>query len=276
MTEYSEAKKEEESPARPRRRIGGRLLLGGAALGGLAGLLIRDLDLPALISFAYPREPLVLLAALIGAGLGATRFRWVLGAGVGALALLWVCVAFTPLCGWLASGLARHEAVEPADAVFVSFASLRPHAQRAAEVRTRILHGVALVSRGKADRLVVTETPDFPAVELARSILESVGSSAELVVAGRAGNTRGEAVAVGKLCHREGWKLVLVVTSPMHSRRSSAALEKEGVTVVSSPSEEARFDTQLRTWSDRLAAFGSVMHERLGFWVYARRGWIDA
>jgi len=189
---------------------------------------------------------------------------------------LWVVVAFTPLCGWLASGLARHEAVEPADAVFVSFASLRPDAQRAAEVRTRILHGVALVSRGKADRLVVTETPDFPGVELARSILESVGSPAELVVAGRAGNTRGEAVAVGELCEREGWKVVLVVTSPMHSRRSSAALEKEGVTVVSSPSEEARFDTQLRTWSDRLAAFGSVMHERLGFWVYARRGWIDA
>jgi uncharacterized SAM-binding protein YcdF (DUF218 family) len=276
MTDDSEAKKEDERPARPRPRVAGRLLLRGAALGGLAGLLIRDLDLPALISFAYPREPIVVLAALIGAAIGATRFRWVLGAGVGALALLWVCVAFTPLCGWLASGLARHEAVEPADAVFVSFASLRPDAQRAAEVRTRILHGVALVSRGKAERLVVTETPDFPGVELARSILASVGSHAELVVAGRAGNTRGEAVAVAELCEREGWKVVLVVTSPMHSRRSSAALEKEGLTVVSSPSEEARFDTQLSTWSDRLAAFGSVMHERLGFWVYARRGWIDA
>ena len=66
------------------------------------------------------------------------------------------------------------------------------------------------------------------------------------------------------------------MTSPIHSRRASAALEKEGVTVVSSPSAETRFDlATLDTWNDRLAAFGSVMHERLGLWVYARRGWID-
>jgi uncharacterized SAM-binding protein YcdF (DUF218 family) len=276
MTENSEAKNEEGVPVRRPGGLPGRLLWRGAALGALAGLLVRDLDLPALVSFAYPREPLVVAAALLGAGLGATRFRWALGVGVGALGLLWACVAFTPLCGWLATGLTRLEAVEPADAVFVSFASLRPDAQRAAEVRARILHGVGLVARGKADCLVVTDTPDYPAVQLARTVLESVGTSADLVVAGHAGNTRGEAVAVGELFRREGWQLVLVVTSPMHSRRSSAALEKEGVTVVSNPSEEARFDTQLSTWSDRLAAFGSVVHERLGFWVYARRGWIDA
>jgi hypothetical protein len=50
----------------------------------------------------------------------------------------------------------------------------------------------------------------------------------------------------------------------------------EGATIVSTPSAETRFDLEtLDTWGDRLAAFGSVMHERLGLWMYARRGWVS-
>jgi uncharacterized SAM-binding protein YcdF (DUF218 family) len=99
----------------------------------------------------------------------------------------------------------------------------------------------------------------------------------QLVVAGRAENTREEALAVGQLTRERGFKLILLVTSPIHSRRASAALENEGATIVSTPSEETRFDLEtLDTWGDRLAAFGSVLHERLGIWMYTRRGWINA
>jgi uncharacterized SAM-binding protein YcdF (DUF218 family) len=105
--------------------------------------------------------------------------------------------------------------------------------------------------------------------------MEATGVKAELVVLAYAENTRDEARAVSTLARQRGFKLVLLVTSPIHSRRASAALEKEGVTVVSSPSVETRFDLDtLDTWTDRLAAFGSVMHERLGLWMYARRGWV--
>lgn len=52
-------------------------------------------------------------------------------------------------------------------------------------------------------------------------------------------------------------------------------MEKEGLTVVSTPSIESRFNIdELDTAGDRLVAFGSIMHERLGLWVYARRGWV--
>jgi uncharacterized SAM-binding protein YcdF (DUF218 family) len=102
-----------------------------------------------------------------------------------------------------------------------------------------------------------------------------LGVAGEPLVAGRAETTREEALAVGSLAREKGWKLVLVVTSPIHSRRASAAFEKEGVTVVSTPSMESRFDLDnLDTSVDRLTAFGSVIHERLGIWVYARRGWL--
>ncbi len=257
----------------------GRSRLAGAsfglALGALAGFIIRDLDLPALISFEYAREPLVLLVALLGGVLGLTRWRSWFAGSVAVLALLWVTVAFTSLSSWLAHGLARQELEEPADAVFVSFAGLPPGAQRMTEAHNRALHGAELLARGKVKTLVAAESPSLPSLNLLRDLVSRLGLETEPVSAGRADTTREEAVAVASLARRRGWKLLLVVSSPLHSRRVCAALEKEGVTVVSTPSLENRFNIEeLNTAADRLAAFGSVMHERLGFWVYARRGWV--
>jgi len=263
-------------PARARRFPRPASLAYGAALGALVGFCVRDLDLPALVSFERPQEPLVVVASLVGALLCLTRFRRVLSAATLLLALLWCVVAFSPLSRWLSHGLTRFEVVEPADAVFVSSSGLRPGAQRMAEARSRFFYGIDLLVRDKARRLIVTESADIPGAAIVRQLLESAGVAPDLLEAGRAETTHEEAVVVGKLVRQRGLKLVLLVTSPIHSRRASAALEKEGVTVVSSPSPETRFDLErLPTSSARLAAFGSVIHERLGFWVYARRGWVD-
>jgi uncharacterized SAM-binding protein YcdF (DUF218 family) len=249
-------------------------ILWGIALGALIGLLVRDLDLPALVSFDGPREPLVVLAAALGGALMLTRLRAAVFAAAWALGLLWCVVAFSPLCGWLAEGLARREAAEPADAIFVSFSGLRPDARRLAEVQTRAFHAVQLLVRGKAPRIVVTES-DVPGVAAVRDAMEAMSAKGEVLVGERAETTHEEAVVVARLARDRALRILLVVTSPIHSRRSCAALEKEGLTVVSTPAPETRFDLEtLDTSGDRLAAFGSVTHERLGLWVYARRGWV--
>jgi uncharacterized SAM-binding protein YcdF (DUF218 family) len=65
------------------------------------------------------------------------------------------------------------------------------------------------------------------------------------------------------------------VTSPTHSRRAALALEREGVDVVSSPCRETRFDLEtLDRPGERLMAFGSLIHERLGLLYYRWRGWV--
>jgi uncharacterized SAM-binding protein YcdF (DUF218 family) len=248
----------------------------GAAVGALAGFIIRDLDLPALVSYEHSREPLVFAAAALGGLLAVTRLRRLLVGATAALALLWCVVAITPLSAWLSHGLARNESVEPADALFVSLSSLRPGAQGPAEVRNRLFHGLALLARAKAPRLLLCESGEVQGVAIARELMDAAGVTTELLVLPKADNTREESQAVANLARSRNFKLILLVTSPIHSRRASAALEKQGLTVVSSPSTETRFDlATLSTWNDRLAAFGTVMHERLGLWVYARRGWID-
>jgi hypothetical protein len=49
------------------------------------------------------------------------------------------------------------------------------------------------------------------------------------------------------------------------------------VKVISSPCPESRYDLEyLGRVESRLQAFGAVLHERVGLWVYARRGWVTA
>jgi hypothetical protein len=45
--------------------------------------------------------------------------------------------------------------------------------------------------------------------------------------------------------------------------------------VISSPSTETQYDFEMLTRpDDRLRALAPVLHERLGLYVYRRRGWI--
>jgi uncharacterized SAM-binding protein YcdF (DUF218 family) len=109
----------------------------------------------------------------------------------------------------------------------------------------------------------------------ARELMQHFGVTAELLTVGPVDNTRDEAREVGRLCREHGWRRLLLVTSPLHSRRASASFEREGLEVISSPCVETRYDVErLDTSGERLMAFGSVMHERIGLWVYARRGWV--
>jgi uncharacterized SAM-binding protein YcdF (DUF218 family) len=237
---------------------------------------MRDLDLPALISYGGEREPLVPLMTVAAALLWNTRLRQWVAAGAGVLVVLWCVVAFTPLSSWLADGLRRQDPVESADAVLVLAAGRRADGSGAL---TRLLHGVELLAEGRAPKLVVTDAgPTDPSyAEEARSLMARLGLKQELQVLPPAKNTRQEALALADLYRKQSWKRVLVVTSPAHSRRAAAALEHEGVDVISSPSREMRFNFQaLESWSDRLRAFGTLIHERLGLWVYDRRGWLAA
>jgi uncharacterized SAM-binding protein YcdF (DUF218 family) len=65
------------------------------------------------------------------------------------------------------------------------------------------------------------------------------------------------------------------VTSPVHTRRAAAALERTGLEVIAVPSIETRYDLEdLDRPSDRRRGFGSIAHERVGLFVYGRRGWL--
>ena len=250
----------------------------GLAAGALAGLIVIDLNLPSLVSYFGERSYLVPPIALLGALLWLTPLRRLAGAAVALLAILWLAVSFTPLTPWLAEGLVRRDPVETADAVFVFGSRVQEDGDPTTDAMSRLLKGVELVAEGRAPRLLVSELPPpaGPYAPLARKWLDAFARRGEVLSVGRIVNTRDEAVAVARLCRERGWTRVLAVTSPTHTRRAAAALEKERLTVIAVPSIETRFDLERLNWpGDRREAFAAIAHERLGLVVYRRRGWIE-
>lgn len=256
---------------------GGGAVGTGLATGALLGMLATDLDLPSFVSWPYDRTWLVLGAAALGAVLWPTRMRRLLALGVAAAGVLWLAVAFTPLVAHLAEGLVRKDAVRDADAVFVFASRIQNDGEPSNDAMSRLLKGVELVAEGRAPRLVVSEMrpPSREYAPTAREWARLYAPRAEVLVVGPIGNTREEAVAVAALLRERGLRRVLAVTSPVHTRRAAATLEKEGLEVVAVPSIETRYDLEgLEYPGDRRRAFGSVAHERIGLVVYARRGWL--
>jgi uncharacterized SAM-binding protein YcdF (DUF218 family) len=256
-----------------------RRFAAGLAMGGLAARLVVELGLPGLFSYAGDSGPLIVAMALVAGALFTTRLRPLVVLSTAAVAALWLAVAFTPLSRWLGEGLVRRDTLRPADAILVLGSRLQTDGEPTAPAMSRLFHGLELLADGHASRLIVTELPppepSYAAV--ARAWMRTLKLEGELIDLGPVRDTHDEAVATARLFRTRGYRTLLLITSPTHSSRAAACLEHEGIDVVSSPSIETTFDAEtLDTSRARLDAFASILHERLGAWVYARRGWVTS
>jgi uncharacterized SAM-binding protein YcdF (DUF218 family) len=239
--------------------------------------MIDDLGLSSVVSYWGDMGPVVVVCAVAGALLWTTPLRRLTGLAVAALGILWFLVAFTPLTSWLADGLVRRDPPSTADAVFVHASSIYPTGELSSTAMSRVLHGVELVAQHQAPALVLSDLKSpYPSYAGAtKAMMENLGIAAEVETVGGSENTRGEALALARLCNERGWKRVLVVTSPYHTRRACAVVEHEGLSVVCSPSAETNFDiARLGRTDGRRRAFSAALHERIGLFVYWWRGWL--
>jgi len=240
--------------------------------------VILDLGLPSLVSFWGERSGLVPGAALVGAVLWITPLRRLAGLAVGLLLALWLVVAYTPVTGWMAEGLVRRDPVQAADAVFVFGSRVQLDGDPTTDAMSRLLRGVELVADGRARYLIVSEIRGKHGryTPLAQDWVARYAPKAEVLTVGPIRNTHGEAVAVERLFRERRWRRVLAVTSPTHTRRAAATLEGQGLEVIAVPAVETDFDLELLDRpGDRRAAFDGIIHEWVGLFVYAQRGWID-
>jgi uncharacterized SAM-binding protein YcdF (DUF218 family) len=259
------------------KRAGWRPSATGLAVGALSGLLARDLDLRSLLSYWHDVHVMLTAIAVAGALLWRTRLRLVFVTAAVALAVVWLAVAFTPLTTHLASGLVRRDPPRPADAIFVLASRIQADGELTNVALGRLARGLELLAQRQAPRLILSEmhAPSRTYAEPASQLIRSFHIEGELLTVGPVHNTHDEAREVARLCREHGWRTLLLVTSPTHSRRAAATFERQGLTVISVPAVETRFDLEtLNMPADRLGAFSTTMHERLGLWVYKRRGWL--
>jgi uncharacterized SAM-binding protein YcdF (DUF218 family) len=101
------------------------------------------------------------------------------------------------------------------------------------------------------------------------------GAQSRVVLSGLTGSTRDEALQTAKLFRERSWKRVVVITSPLHTRRACRTFENAGVTVSCTPSESREFAINtMKKPEDRMRAFQAWIYEIAGTVRYRQLGWI--
>jgi uncharacterized SAM-binding protein YcdF (DUF218 family) len=266
--------------------------LAGAAVGGLLAVALLALGLRLVVA---PHVWLVALACVLGgAALGAAqRDRWLRGLSL-LVAATSALVAFTPLMRGPAQALVRRDVPVPADtaaladvdAVAVLSAGATDDGRVAGQGLERMLDGLAW-ARALGRPLVVSVVrngldPTRPPTLDDQQRLAALAGVAPLLAVDGVATTRDEAVRIAATARARGWRRVLVVTSPLHSRRACDAVTRataaDRVRVTCAPAASREFSLDgaeaLRGPGDRMRAFGLAVYEALGMAKYRVRGWI--
>ncbi|CAM3536692.1 DUF218 domain-containing protein [Deinococcus saxicola] len=242
-------------------------MLGGVAVGAALGVLA------AFLGQVRAPEGLLLLLILAGGVAGAfTLSRRILHVGAGTLALLLSLCLLTPVLRGPLNALTLSQPPQRADAIVVLGGGVQC-GTRALEgsSQTRLLAGLELWRAGYAPTVTVSEQSDvFSATCPKMSVIEREVIQAlypqngpQVVTLTNVTTTTDEAARVRDLVAARGWKQILLVTSPSHSRRAAGIFASQGVTVISVPAPETRFDSTLPLPSDRLYALQTVLYEWL-------------
>jgi len=252
-----------------------------AAAGALAGSLAAGCALALIL---YPLSWRHAVVAVIGGVLGALIYAvrppivWLV---LGVVALAWAIVAWTPLAKTLTDGLVRRDPL-PAhvDAVVVLSGSVTADGLLGGEALDRLLTGFALIRRGEAATLILTEPHEWEDTSITaagdqRRLLQLLATPPRVLTVDRVTSTRTEALGAARVAPPARVPTIALVTSPLHTRRAGAVFEKVGYRVFCVPSESRDIALHsLATASDRINAFRMAVYERVGYWDYRWHGWV--
>ncbi len=214
--------------------------------------------------------------AILGGLIYLTRFKAVLWALVFAACLLTFVIIYTPLVPVMANFLMDEDPLEKADAIAVLGTYVSDSGFLSNEGMNRLLHGIHLAREGYASTLITSAyaigepTPERDLANLA-PLLEGIN----LVTAATSENTFDESQAVIQYLQKSGSKKILIVTSPLHTRRTKAVFQRAGVRVlvVACPRRDNNL-TRLDEPRFRWILFWNCLYETVGLLVYRSQGMI--
>ena len=270
-----------EPPASERGRSESRVAraASGFMLGAALWLVISQLGVPSVIGLGVAGGELPF--GIAGALIGLSRFRsWLLWTSVSLVVFLSV-VGLTGIFAGPARALVRSDRVPAnADAVVVLSSGVTSDGLLTQQGTDRLRRALELTRAGVAPVLVVTR-------ERRRSGRSSVTSARDqdklialagvehVISTGWAKSTHDEAMFVEAIARKEGWKRIVLVTSPFHSRRACATFEKVGLVVSCVPAESRDVSVRMmNTPRDRVGAFAMWIYEVAGTMRYRQQGWM--
>lgn len=254
--------------------------LFGMALGAMIYYVLAQ------FGFSFLMGPAATGMAWWGAGgavLGFTRLRFVPPLLAVLCGVTLLVVAQTRLVEGPARRLVRRDSLPPSPvaAVVVLSGGLTPTGLLESSAGDRLFEGLQLIRAGVAPRLVLPRVeatgPGGIALDSDADQARFLGLLSPAPVVDRipAQSTREEAEGVARLAREGGWGDLVVVTSPLHSRRACATFEAVGLRVVCWPSLDREYGLGRMTPGERIRAFRDLIYETAGWYAYRRRGWVD-
>jgi uncharacterized SAM-binding protein YcdF (DUF218 family) len=253
----------------------------GALLGALAGLLLVQLGARDILG-NVKGETIVVVCLAIGAAVGSMLRVVAVAVLPAALLIVYLFVAYSPVVTWGAPAWVRADSLPvSAEALVVLSADVLSDSALGGAGLDRLLTGIELIERGTAPRIVTSRVAERYDAGLVTSDADqrralALGHvSARWDVIPNAHSTRDEAVGAARLLLPAGARSIVVVTSPMHTRRACAVFEAVGFTVACRPAwEHAAVTWHPESAHDRLAAFRELAYEELAMVKYRWKGWV--
>ena len=251
----------------------------GLAVGGSIWMTISLLGVPSV--FHLDNMIGLVPFALAGMLVFLTRLGRVLAWIEVLLLILLVVIAYTPVIIGNARTLIRADPIPArANAVVVLSAGVTVDGFLHGQGLDRLLTGIALVKHGVAPVLIVTrEERDLGDRKVSTAAdqdsIIALANVVKFVATPLEASTHGEALAVKRIADQGGWKRIILVTSPFHTRRACATFEHVGLTVSCVPSDSR--DIAVRSLTnprDRVDAFGMWIYELAATLHYKRLGWV--
>lgn len=263
------------------RAPGWMVRLTGAALGSAVYALADTLGLWATLGLGSWYSQLLLL--LIGAAIAPSRMGSLLWLLIGGLTTLVCLVSFTPIVRPMALTFVRADAprTQPIDAVAVLSGGMTEDGRVSGAALDRLLTGVDEAKRRRIPSLMLSvierrrPTSSVTSEADQRALLGMMAPELDARFVFNVHSTHDEALAFAALARTHGWRRVLVVTSPTHTRRACATVEATGLAVQCMPSRPRDYSlTRLRGPRARQLAFADALYETAAMLLYEMRGWM--
>ncbi len=193
------------------------------------------------------------------------------------LAAAYLILFQSPVSWWLAAPLKVVEPPRPADAIVVFAGGVGESGKAGGGYQERVKQAVDLYRQGLAPRLIFSSgyTFVFYETEVMKELAAALGVPAEaILLETEAANTYENVVFVDRILDEQGWRSILLVSSPYHMRRALLTWRKAApeVTVIPTPVPKSQF------YAHRLGAsleqIRGILHEYAALLLYLWRGWI--
>lgn len=236
------------------------------------------------VSSFSARLALMLVGALLAPS---SRGAW-LWLMAGLLGTLLMLVSYTPLVAPMVTPFIRRDdapagvsaAVGVPDALVILSGGVTSEGRVTGAALERIISGFQQARRLGIPVVALSVVGDDadPSVESSerdqRELAQLMAPGLELRFVYNVHSTRDEALAFAAMARTHGWRRVVLVTSPLHSRRACATVEHAGLPVRCAPAASREYAlSRLDRPENRRLAFADVVYESAATLLYASRGW---